>query len=123
MLLRVFAVCMMMFCFAASTVSTVVPAYADEQQSTGEFTVGDLASKATGGLDSAKGYLVKICAALCPVSLIVIILSLLLTKDPRKVQEVVKAAAIVCVATGLILLINKGMAIDLIESLTGQKFD
>ena len=82
----------------------------------GNYSVDELGETATTTLSNVQANLVKVCLAIFPVSLIICLAVLFFTHDERKIATTAKICVTVCVVCLLIILVNGGVFLDMIQS-------
>lgn len=81
------------------------------------LTASDLVDKGDQALGGVKEGLVKICLALFPVALLVCIIAILITHDPRKISGLIGTCITIIIATLAVLLINAGTLLDILKDI------
>lgn len=76
----------------------------------------DLFDVAGSTISNAQKELVDICLAACPLSIIVILLSLIFVRDERKMAWLIKLAGTVVVATALVLVVNSDVLVSTLKT-------
>lgn len=92
--------------------NALVPAFASDVQS-----IYDTATQATS---EATDFVYGIALAVCPLSLIVVLLLIMISRDSKKVAGLISIAGTICLATGGIILVKSGVAIKIIESIVNM---
>lgn len=82
----------------------------------GDYSLDKLEENAVDTISDVQETVVNVSLALFPVSLILGLVILYFTHDERKIGLTVKICLTICIVTGLIILINAGVALDIIKS-------
>ena len=98
--------------------NALVPAFASDVHFASDVqSIYDTATQATS---EATDFVYGIALAVCPLSLIVVLLLIMISRDSKKVAGLISIAGTICLATGGIILVKSEVAIKIIESIVNM---
>lgn len=110
--------CIMLLVCAMVMFTSIAPCYSgsgDFVADSGSSGLAEVGEKVVSTASAGEDMLVKICLALFPISLLVLIILMLFTKNDKKFAGYMWFAGAVCLCTLAVLLVENGTALHLLE--------
>lgn len=98
---------------AALAITGVVPAFADED-------ISQITNTAASAVSNVQDSIVNLSLAIFPVSLIIVLILVMLSHNDKKVSGLLTIAGTICIACFLILLVNNGIVLNLLNSIANM---
>lgn len=86
----------------------------------GSGDISSLGDKAVGLINEGTSEMTQLCLALFPLSLLILLALIIFCRNDKKMAGYIYFCGVVCVATLVVLLIDSGSVIELLESLANS---
>ena len=119
---------MTLLVIATTTLATPVAVYADDPAPVedssdnsgnngggGSASLKNLATAADTAIDGVQETIVSIALSLVPLAIIIALVGMLITHDPKKIKALVSICGTVVVVCALIMIVNGGTVVNIIE--------